>query len=434
MKMTVIGAGSHFTHALVRALYQAPDNENHTLNLFDIREGPLKLTRQLIGKLNEITGRQMECNIFTDRETAVRGADHVLAAFAIDFPNALLRTFNVMKNHGMLFVEGETASPGALMATLRHLPPLMEIAEEMKKSAPGAWLHVINNPMSRLVHGLIYEAGYTRVAGHCHGTMHMKKKLGEIVEVNPDEIDFAVSGINHFHIVQRAVHTPTGRDLLAELHKLTSKQEKRWQEDDFTQWRIFKDVGYCIGHGIWHNFDYTPYANIRLMRYKWCNTWPELATVMQAQRKVQPDPVTKWLTDDGARDFLAEKEHEQIYAIMSALSGQQERYFYLSGNMPNNGHIPELPEGAIVELPAWVDNEGIALIKEEKPLPKFFAQWLQLHLAIHRLSVEATVDRSRRAAIEAIALDPCFRDCNCSPAELLDDMLAANEGSVPELS
>ena len=37
------------------------------------------------------------------------------------------------------------------------------------------------------------------------------------------------------------------------------------------------------------------------------------------------------------------------------------------------------------------------------------------------------------AAVEAIACDPSFRDCNCPPGQLLDEMLAANQGLVPRL-
>lgn len=36
-------------------------------------------------------------------------------------------------------------------------------------------------------------------------------------------------------------------------------------------------------------------------------------------------------------------------------------------------------------------------------------------------------------AIEAIACDPAFRDCDRSPGQLLDELLAANQGLVPAL-
>lgn len=63
----------------------------------------------------------------------------------------------------------------------------------------------------------------------------------------------------------------------------------------------------------------------------------------------------------------------------------------------------------------------------------FFASWLRQHLAIHVLSVRAVLESSQRTAIEAIACDPTFRDCDCSAAQLLDEMFEANAGLVPAL-
>jgi alpha-galactosidase len=118
---------------------------------------------------------------------------------------------------------------------------------------------------------------------------------------------------------------------------------------------------------------------------------------------------------------------------MRALSGQIPPYHYLSGNLPNLGHIPNLPDGAIVELPATVSPDRVTLHRAPEPLPRFFEVWIRQHLAIHELSVRAAVEGSRQAAIEAIACDPAFRDCDCSPGQLLDEMLEANHGLVPVL-
>lgn len=219
----------------------------------------------------------------------------------MDFPASFLRTCWVLRDHGIQFVEGETATPGALMATLRHLPPLLEIAAEVQRHTDGAWLHVTNNPMPRLVHGIIQGAGYQRVVGHCHGALQTRERIAALTDT------------------------------------------------------------------------------------------------------------------------------------MRALSGEAPPYFYLAANLPNAGHIPNLPEGAVVELPATVTAEGVALHRCPGPLPLLFEIWVRQHLAVHDLSVRAVLEHRRQAAIEAIACDPVFRDCDCSPGQLLDELLAANQGLVPAL-
>jgi alpha-galactosidase len=435
MRIAVIGAGSHFTLALLRALYQTARHDEYQLRLMDVHPEPLAQLDALLPQLNALTGHAFRWSLHQELVPALEGADHVLAAFAVDFPAAFLRTCWIMHNHGIQFVEGETATPGALMATLRHLPLLLEIARKLQRLAPRAWLHVINNPMPRLVQGIMRGTGYTRVVGHCHGTLAVRAQLARLFELRAEEIDLFVVGINHFHLVQRAVSTRDGRDVLHALKTLQPEKVAQWQASDFTQWRLFEDLGYFIGHGIWHNFDYLPYANTRMFRHSAYNTWERACLAVQARRQVgAAAELGSHLEDEQAlRRFIEVPEPEQVFSIMQALSGESGPYRYLSGNMPNAGHVADLPEGAIIEVPAIVSATGIALDHADRPLPLFFSCWLRQQLAIHELSVRVVLEGNRQAAIEAIACDPTFRDCNCGPGQLLDEMLEANRGLVPAL-
>jgi alpha-galactosidase len=437
MEIAIIGAGSHFTLALLRSIYQqSPEDATYHLRFMDIRPEPLEALSALIPRMNAASGREIRLSCHRDRVAAIEGADHVLASFAVDFPASFLRTCWVMHNHGLQFVEGETATPGALMATLRHLPPLIAIAEEVREHAPGAWLHVINNPMPRLIRGVMEGAGYDRVVGHCHGTIDTRDRISALTGVPADDIELFVAGINHFHIVQRAVDRRTGDDLLGGLRDRSAEVAETWKKLDFTQWRLFQELSFFLGCGNWHNFDYVPYSNTRLFRHVDYNTWERACIAVQSRRQAGTEgEIGSTLTSEAnVSRFLAEDEREQMFLIMRALSGETPEYFYLAGNMPNEGHIADLPDGAVVELPAMVSPAGIELCPASEPLPAFFRTWLQQQLAIHELSVRATLHGSRQAAIEAIACDPAFRDCDCSPAQLLDEMLVANEGLVPALT
>ena len=435
MEIAVIGAGSHFTLALLRSLYQQADHDDYHLRLMDIRPEPLWALADLIPRLNGATGRAFRFSCHRDRGAALDGADHVLASFAVDFPGSFLRTCWVMRNHGLQFVEGETATPGALMATLRHLPPLVAIAEELQRSAAGAWLHIINNPMPRLILGVLRATGYARVVGHCHGTLQTRQRIADLTGTPAEEIDLFVAGINHFHLVQRAIDRRDGTDLLGTFPDLPQERADWWRANDFTQWALFRELGHLIGCGHWHNFDYVPYSNTRMFRHSDYNTCDRACLAVQSRRQSGTEgEIGASLTDsDALQAFLQEPEQEQLFPIMRALSGEIPPYFYLAGNMPNAGHISALPDGAIVELPATVSPDGITLDRSPGPLPAFFESWLKQQLAIHDLSVCSAFGGCRQAAIEAIVCDPSFRDCDCPPGQLLDELLAANRGLVPEL-
>jgi alpha-galactosidase len=437
MEIAIVGAGSHFTLALLRSIYQqSPEGGKYHLRFMDIRPEPLEALSDLLPRMNSVSGRQIQFSFHHDLASAIQGADHILASFAVDFPASFLRTCWVMHDHGLQFVEGETATPGALMATLRHLPPLISLAESVKEHTAGAWLHIINNPMPRLIRGVMDGAGYDRIIGHCHGTLDTRERISALTGVPANDIDLFIAGINHFHVVQRAVDRRNGADMLKDLKHPSVELKELWKKLDFTQWTLFREVGFFLGCGNWHNYDYVPYSNKRMFRHADYNTWERACLSVQARREAgtEGEIGSNLFTETDISRFLSEIEREQMFPIMRSLSGEAPEYFYLAGNMPNEGHIADLPDGAIVELPAKVDENGIALCPSSEPLPVFFRSWVEQQLAIHELSVRATLDRSRQAALEAIACDPVFRDADCSPAQLLDEMLSANDGLVPVLS
>jgi alpha-galactosidase len=433
MEIAIIGAGSQFTLPFLRSLYQNAKHDNYHIRMMDIRPEALDVLEDLTTRLNEKSGRKFKFSFYENRVNAIKNADHVLVSYAIEFPDAMLRTFFVMKNHGIQLVEGETASPGALMATLRHLPLMVEIVRDVQKHADGAWVHTTGNPMSRLVYGVIKATGYQRFAGHCHGTIHVKNFIGKLTDTPSDDVDIFVAGINHFHIVQKAIDKRNGRDLLEALKDIPEERIDFWKEKEYTMWKLFNELGYLIGHGMWHNFDYTPYSNHRMFNHTFRNSWERESLVIKELRKVQRDKGDSLKDNEAIENFLNATDHEQHFIIMQALSGEVKPYLYLSGNMPNNGKIPSLPDDAIVELPATVSPKGIELHDIEKPLPKFFESWLRQHITINELSCITALENSLEAAIGAIVTDPCFRDCDCSPGQLLDEMLKVNKGLVPNL-
>jgi alpha-galactosidase len=220
---------------------------------------------------------------------------------------------------------------------------------------------------------------------------------------------------------------------LESLNQLPPDKQKLWENYHFTQWKLYKEIGYFIGCGEWHTFDYVPYCNQRMYRHSHFNTWDRQNIRVLGNREAGQEIGSDLKDEKSIEKFLTERETEQMFHTMQALSGESDSYHFLSGNMPNNGLIPNIPEHCIVELPATVTRKGIEMHPTPGSLPLFFENWLQIQTTIAELSVRAVLDHSRQAAIEAIVCDPSFRDCDCSPGQLLDEMLEANKGLVPLL-
>jgi alpha-galactosidase/6-phospho-beta-glucosidase family protein len=99
---------------------------------------------------------------------------------------------------------------------------------------------------------------------------------------------------------------------------------------------------------------------------------------------------------------------------------------------PNNGAIPNLPDGAIVEVNAQINAYGVRPI-HAGPLPEALAAHLRHYVAFQQHVVKAALSGDRKAALHAFLLDPTTQarlDLDQTQT-LLDEMLEANRAYLP---
>jgi alpha-galactosidase len=94
-------------------------------------------------------------------------------------------------------------------------------------------------------------------------------------------------------------------------------------------------------------------------------------------------------------------------------------------NIPNDGLIDDLPEWLVVEVPATVDRNGVHGCRLGK-LPRGFAGLLMNQVAVHDLTAEAIINRSKTSALQALLVDPVVGQY-CGVEDLLDTMLGYQE-------
>ncbi|MCL2157879.1 MAG: alpha-glucosidase/alpha-galactosidase, partial [Oscillospiraceae bacterium] len=102
-------------------------------------------------------------------------------------------------------------------------------------------------------------------------------------------------------------------------------------------------------------------------------------------------------------------------------------------NVVNNGCIENLDSDAIVEVPGYVDKNGVSIPKVGK-LPLGCAAICAQSINVQRLAVEAAVKADRNLLIQAMMLDP-LTGAVCNPAEIeqmTDEMLVGGEQWLPQ--
>ena len=98
-----------------------------------------------------------------------------------------------------------------------------------------------------------------------------------------------------------------------------------------------------------------------------------------------------------------ERSHEYGSQIINACEGGSP--VVIHGNVENSGLIDNLPQGCCVEVPIYVDGNGLQAIKVGK-LPTHLAAINRSQVSVQELAVEAALSADPEVVFQAFAMDP----------------------------
>src|SRR5439155_980882 len=125
-----------------------------------------RMTR-LAERLNAAAGWDVDVHSTTDRREALPGARFVATAVAVDRLASWRTDHELALRHGFASVLSENGGPGGLSHTLRSVPPMAEIAEDIEALAPDALLLNYTNPENRVCLAIRRHTAVAAI-GLCH--------------------------------------------------------------------------------------------------------------------------------------------------------------------------------------------------------------------------------------------------------------------------
>ncbi len=430
-KIVLIGAGSaSFGPGTLCDLFGAREAlAGSTLALVDINPEALDVMAALAHRMNEATGHPFTIEATTERRQALAGARFVIIAVAVRRNERWRLDFEIPLKHGVKQVLGENGGPGGLFHAMRNVPLILDICRDIERICPEALVLNFTNPEGRLC---LAASRYTRLqfVGLCHGIGMAQVAIGQALDLPPDAIDPKAAGLNHFTWVLELRHRQTGADLYPAFRQaVAARQMDRagWGDYHFGTRlsRYLMDVfGYWPSPSDDHIGEYLPYA------WEFCGL--EGYDFEAAERMAEDG--WRYLRrvahgDEPPDRLLQERSGERAVAIISGVLGNTHQY-ELAVNVPNRGLIPNLPDWAIVEVPALVDATGVHGISIG-PLPEPIAAMCRTQVAVIDRVVEAGVHGDRHAALEALLLDPVVQSISQAEA-LLDELLEAHRDFLPQ--
>ncbi len=437
-KVAFIGAGSvGFTRGLTRDLLAVAEFAELEIALMDIDERNLDMIHQLLQRDIRHNGLdRVRLTRTLDQREAVKDAKYVfnvarvggLAAFALDV--------DIPLKYGVDQCVGDTLCAGGIMYGQRGIPMILGLCRDIREtSVPGCKLLNYANPNAMMTWAANQYGGvYT--LGLCHGVYGGHAQIAQVLGLPQAEVDIVCAGINHqtwYVQVRHHGQDMTGRLLDAfERHDDFRKTEK-------VRIDMLRRFGYYSTESNGHLSEYVPWYR---KREKEIADWIDLGCWINGEtggylrvctegRNWFETEFPKWMQEPPTEIAADKRGHEHGSYIVEGL--ETGRVYRGHFNVVNNGCIDNLPDDAIVEVPGYIDGNGVS-IPQVGPLPLGCAAVCNSSISVQRLAVEAAVHGDDLLLRQAMMLDP-LTGAVCNPPEiwqLTDEMLVAQAAWLPQ--
>ena len=390
LKVSVIGAGSaQFSLSIVKDLCLTQGLDGSHVTFMDIDEGRLDMIYKLASRYAQQLGSKLTFEKTTNRQAALQGADFVLNAVYVlgHVVEASMRKLAADK-YGYYHTGGQ-------FGAYHQLQLMLDVARDMEKICPDAWLIQSGNPVFDGCTLMTRETSI-KVCGLCHGHYHYRE-IAETVGLDPDKVMWQAPGLNHNIWLTHFIYE--GKDaypLIDEwiatqgeeywrTHVATKTHDAQMSRGAVNQYRMYGlfPIGDTVRRGGWWY-----HTDIEQKKRWYGEPWggpdthlarPYFVKTLEARIA----EMTQWANDPNTNMVKAvgtEKTSEQIVPIMDGLVNNVEGYFQV--NVPNHGALTGLPDDLVVEVPAIVNQKGIQPVRVGALPPKIMIEqilpdWLE---------------------------------------------------------
>ena len=457
-KIVIIGAGSAvFGQRAIAAILRSPVLRNAELHLVDTDPEPLELMAELAETMNRAWSSGASVHATGDRREALPKADFVILSVQVGPREEVWeKDWRIPLEHGIRQPYAENSGPGGLAHTARNLPLIIDIARDMEQLCPDALMMNYVNPMIRLTGAVERYTTITSV-GMCHqlrwgyamamailgdkygvavpqdvkiDTNHQTRHFREpLMAAGLQHLDIKAAGINHFSWILDIRDRETGEDLYPELRDRWFRGVPRPDFEPLSK-DMFEIFGLMPTPSDSHLCEFLPYVHDPIKK-----PWERYGLHTQSwsgnldRRSSRRDLARKIVAGEEPVDQLLSLRSEGVPEVIEGVYANRNVYIDQL-NLPNHGLIPNLPEGAIVEVPGMSTGAGVKGLGMG-PLPEPIAELCRRELAYSSVAMDASYYGDRDLMLQALLLDPTVNDIQTA-REVLDHLLREFAEYLPQ--
>lgn len=445
-KITLVGAGGmSFGPAMVNDVVHTTRLRGSRLMLHDVNAERLERAYQFASKLNAAAGSPIVLDYSTHPAEALDGADFVLSSAEFGRFRYWRQDYEIPNRHGARQINGENGGPGAVFHSLRSIKNTLSICESIEKFSPDAFLVNLSNPMSRVTLA-INKATQVRNVGMCHEMPMGINRLCRRLRVRRKFVEAKASGINHFTFFTEFRDTRSGEDLMPRLRELFARSFFDFPPRAVA---IARQMDRTLpGAGVLE-FNYTPLVAHLVREYGLvpCSVDSHIGEYLPFALDVAdwyPTPLdfhepimrvaeraAAWAATTTVPLPLQAMGHsaEEVIPIIAAMWTGDPTWI-MAVNVANRGYLPDVAEGAIVEVGATVDGNGIHP-DVMAPVGDPLAGWIATQVALQDLVVESALTGDPDLALRAVIEDPNSPADEGACRAMFDELRALQAADLP---
>ncbi|MFF1870013.1 6-phospho-beta-glucosidase [Kitasatospora herbaricolor] len=418
LKLAVVGGGSTYTPELIDGFARLRDTlPIGELVLIDPAADRLELVGGLARRIFAKQGHPGTISTTTDVAAGVQGADAVLLQLRVGGQAARDRDETWPLECGC--VGQETTGAGGLAKALRTVPVVLDIAEQVRRANPDAWIVDFTNPVG-IVTRALQSAGHKAV-GLCNVAIGFQRRFAKHLGVDHELIRLDHVGLNHLTwergvTLLDAPGSATGREVLPEL---LAGFGQEISEDLHLPLPVIRRLGVVPSYYL--RYFYQHDVVVEELKAKGSRA-SEVAAIERQLLDMYADPAL-----DTKPELLAQRGgafySEAAVQLIASLLGTDGRTTVQVVNARNDGVLPFLPDDAVIEVPAEVDAAGVRPLPQ-RPVEPLYAGLIAGVTAYEQLALEAALKGGRDRVFDALLAHPLVGQLEL--ADKLTDSLLAN--------
>ncbi|WP_207736992.1 alpha-glucosidase/alpha-galactosidase [Blautia wexlerae] len=417
-------------------IISVPEFHNIEIAFTDINPDNLEKTRKLCQRDLDANNIPIRIEATTNRRDAFKDARYIVNCVRIGGLEGFETDVEIPLKYGIDQCVGDTLCTGGIMYGQRVIAEMLNFCKDIREvSEPGAIMLNYSNP-NAMATWACNKYGKVRTIGLCHGEIHGEQQISEVLGIPREELDVICAGINHQTWYISVKHN--GEDMIPKLLAGFEAHPKFSQEEK-VRIDMLKRFGYYSTESNGHLSEYVAWYRKRPDEIKdWINldNWINGETggylrVTREERNWFETDFPKILAEPAKKLDGSERSKEHAsYIIESLETGRHYRGHF---NIMNEGCITNLPWESVVEVPCYVDGNGISIPKVGD-LPLGCAAVCSQSIWVQKLAVEAAVHGDIQLLKQAAMMDP-LTGAVCNPPEIwqmIDEMLVAQEQWLPQ--